>query len=70
MLGNCVTDVSASARVRSAEVPRFEASAVIGTLFIVWLCVVPAIWLAWAVSHVPAFFISLTARVRKAVPYS
>jgi hypothetical protein len=70
MPANCVTDVWSSALVRLAELPRFEAYAVIGTLLIVWLCVVPAIWLAWGVSRVPALLISLTARVRKAVPHS
>ena len=50
--------------------PSLRGVAVIGTFLIVWLCVVPAIWLAWAISHVPALFVSLTARVRKAVPYS
>ena len=42
----------------------------IGTLLIIWLAVVPAIWLVWAVSRVPALFINLTARIRKIASYS
>jgi hypothetical protein len=36
-----------------------------GTLVIVWLVGVPAVWLVWAVSRVPALFISLAARIRR-----
>lgn len=55
--------------LRSSKSLAFEASAMIGTFLIVWLFVVPAIWLAWGVSRVPALFINLTARVRKTMPH-
>jgi hypothetical protein len=59
-----------AALVRSGESSHSEESGVIGTLLILWLGLVPAIWLVWALSRVPALLLSLTARVRKTARYS
>jgi hypothetical protein len=65
MAGNCVTYVQLWALVRSDESSRSEESAVIGTLLIIWLGLVPAIWLVWVVSRVPALLVGLGARIRR-----
>lgn len=59
-----------AALVRSGESSHSEQSGVIGTLLILWLGLVPTIWLVWALSRLPALLVSLTARVRKTARYS